>query len=316
MPLDRSVKMFVASISLLAALSSSACAAKSFHGNTVESLFSDDVTQRLASAACKGDAAEVDRLIAGGARANDVGKFGVTPLIWALTCDGIALPSVLGERVASTGIVRPLRGGDPEFLAGLVTLLKSGGNPNQVVNGNFGPTHPGTTNYVIDGYTPVLIAAEFREVEILTVLLKYGGDPNARDSSRQHTALSRAFDRGFWLDLGPQMAPYDRRQWANFYALLDAKADLDQEIANGSNIVEKAVLSRPDIALDVLRRYRYDGAFDAVADYAIQSIEAGFPDQDRRALLNFLKTEKRFDVDTRWKQYKKYLAEMRANEER
>lgn len=276
-----------------------------------QQIFANPTTRALAEAACVGDSVEVDRLIAQGATADEAGQYGVTPLIWALTCEGLELPSHLSNRIFATGKVPAIKPVSSDFLRALAALLKAGANPNRPVNGAFGPTYPGTRSHVLDGYSPVLIAAEFRQTPVLRVLLEYGGDPNSRAIVREgfddrRTALSVAYDRGSWLSMSKDLAPFDDRQFENFFVLLDAGADPAQDTGNGHNVLEHASMGRPGIVLIVLRKYRYTGNFDAITYFAMDRIQMNFDDgKDSRELLDFLRTEKGVDVDAAWKTFRK-----------
>jgi ankyrin repeat protein len=289
------------------------CMERSAYGKTVEDIFSTPDTQNLARAACNGDSEEVDRLIAKGADVTDIGLFKVTPLIWALTCKDIEFPDILASRVehSSSQVMEPV---EPDYLAGLKSLLAAGANANQMIDGDFGPIYPGGDGYWIDHYTPVLIAAEFHQAPVLQLLLQYGGDPNAVDGNNEHTALSLAFDRARWLDLGTQMAPFDKRQWESFYFLLSNGAEPSSPTASRGNVIRYATMNRPDIAYDVVKKYGYSGNLDEIASIMISAIRAGFPDEDRRKFLDFLKTEKNVDIDMIWREANEYNAETALTE--
>lgn len=274
-------------------------------------IFANPQTRTLAEAACAGDTAQVKRLIADGAPVDEAGQYGVTPLIWALTCDGIELPSDLSNRIAATGRVPTIKPVRPDYLNVLSILLQAGADPNRLVDGAFGPVYPGTRNPVLDGYSPVLIAAEFRPAPVLRVLLAHGGDSNARARIREgfddhKTALSVAYARGDWQALSKDLPPFDDRQFENFFVLLDAGADPSQDTGNGHNVLEHAAMRRPGIVLIVLRKYRYTGGFDAITDFAMNRIEMKYDDgKDSRELLDFLRTEKGVNIDAAWSAFRK-----------
>ena len=238
----------------------------------------------------------------------------MTPLIWALTCEGIELPSDLSNRIAASGRVPAVKPVAPDYLNALAVLLKAGADPNRLVDGAYGPVYPGTRNPVLDGYSPVLIAAEFGPAPVLRVLLAHGGDPNARTRIREgfddrHTALSLAYDRGYWLALSKDLAPFDERQFANVFVLLDAGADPALDTGNGWNVLETAAMHRPGFVLGVLRKYPYSGGYDTIAYHAIDRIEQEHPGAaDARALLDYLRREKGVDVDARWAEYRRNRA--------
>ena len=274
-------------------------------------IFANPQARTLAEAACAGDTAQVERLIADGAPVDQVGQYGVTPLIWALSCDGIEQPSDLSNRIFANGKVPAIKPVRPDYLTALTALLKAGADPNRLVDGAFGPVYPGTRNPVLDGYSPVLIAAEFRQASVLRVLLEHGGDPNGRARIREgfdegKTALSVAYARGSWLAMSKDLAPFDDRQFENFFVLLDAGADPAQDIGNGHNVLEHAAMGRPGIVLIVLRKYRYTGKFDVITYFAMNRIEMKYNDgKDSRELLDFLRTKKGVDIDAAREAFRK-----------
>lgn len=84
---------------------------------------------------------------------------------------------------------------------GVEALLKGGADPNQLLG---------------DDFTPVYAAAQ-GPVDILKMLLKYGGDPNAGSKESGGSALIEAMSMGI-NDGG----------WKNYYALLEAGADINR----------------------------------------------------------------------------------------
>lgn len=282
----------------LACLINLGCMQNPTHSQTVEDIFQDEGLQALAQAACEGDVGEIEKFIADGVDVNARGRYDVTPIIWALTCENLEFPEHIRNEFILNGLEGQPDAVNPRRLAALEFLLSAGADPNQHINGDFGPVYPGASSYWIDGYTPVLIAAEFKDSAILELLLNYGGDPNARDRDQDHSALIRAFQRGNWLDLGDETPPFDSRQWANFYALLDAGARLDLKVSPGGDVIFPAALHRPGIALDVLQRYNYEGDLDLIARLMLSRLELGLSGEDqRRALLEHLETERGVDID-------------------
>lgn len=122
-----------------------------------------------------------------------------------------------------------------ENLSGIEALLKAGGNPNQLIGDDFSPT---------------FAAATMWNPAILKILLKHGGDPNAyRKGDLSKTALAEALSVGI-----------DGHGWDNFYALLDAGADINRADEMGRTIATKAAALRQyDIVVELLDRgYSYD----------------------------------------------------------
>jgi hypothetical protein len=257
---------------------------------SAQAIFADDAAEELASAACSGDFNRVQNLVAGGTDVNSVGRFGVTPLIWALTCRGLQFNDMLANEVAEAGFRPTIEAYDSGYLSSLSVLLKAGANPNVLINGDYGPIYPGGDGFWIDRYSPVLIAAEFHQPEVLALLLENGGET---------TALILGYERGAWLDLSPQMSPFDQRQWRNMYLLLEAGAQPDHSVGNRYDVVEMASMNRPKIAEEILKRYQYTGDYEVIVYHLLERTRAGFPgEEDRRSLLNFLKVEKNVDIES------------------
>lgn len=86
---------------------------------SVQDVFVDQRSIALASAACEGDLAGIDRALRDGAVINGEGHERTTALMWALTCDNAA---------------------------GIEHLLKAGANPN-LDNGRFTPVYAAATRH-------------------------------------------------------------------------------------------------------------------------------------------------------------------------
>lgn len=261
-------------------------------------IFPDETARAVAIAACNNDVAAVQGLIASGADINAAGRFGVTPLIWALTCHGLQFNDMIANEAVrrGPGAVRPI----PALrqLAALEVLLAAGADPNAMIDGEFGPVYPGGTAHWINRYTPMLIAAEFHEPEVLALLLAHGGDPNAMRGGGGATALMLAYDRGEWLALSPQLAPFDGRQWRNMFMLLDAGARIELTPENQSDIVVQASRHRVSIASRLLREYDYAGDLDGIVYYLLNGIDMDFPGREERLeLLAYLRDERGIDVE-------------------
>lgn len=268
-------------------------------------VFADPQTQQLAEAACAGDAARVRQLLASGVAVDGAGQAGVTPLIWTLTCRGIEFNDMRANRAVSRGRMPPPEPVDPAYLAAMAALLEAGADPNARVNGNYGPIYPGGTAYWLDGRTAVMIAAEFLEADVLRLLLAHGGDPHASEPEDMKWALSLAYDRGNWLDLGPQANPDRDWPWANLHLLLQAGARLEQTEGHLFNIVEDAARERPRLALELLQTYPYAGGYEMIVANALGRIEMEFPGaEDNKALLAYLETQRGVDVDAVRRQYR------------
>ncbi len=73
-------------------------------------VFTDDGLRRLAQAACEGDERAVRSAVQRGANPNGAGLRGITPLVWAVSCDSVA---------------------------GVNALLAAGANPNQAIGDEY-----------------------------------------------------------------------------------------------------------------------------------------------------------------------------------
>jgi len=285
-------------IIIVCALAIAGCSKPAHSAEHARDIFQSESARAVAAAACNGDVETLQGLIAGGADVNAAGRHGVTPLIWALTCHGLQFNDMIANEAVSRGpgAVRPIPA--PRQLAALEVLLAAGADPNAMIDGDFGPVYPGASAYWIDRYTPMLIAAEFHEPGVLALLLAHGGDPNAVHGGGGATALMLAYERGQWLDLGPQLAPFDDRQWRNMFMLLDAGARLELAPDNQSDIVVLASAHRVAIASRLLREYDYAGDFDAIVYNLLNGIEMGFPgEQERLDLLAWLRDERGIDIE-------------------
>lgn len=283
---------------LACVLASAACTQRGASVDSEADIFQTEPARAVAAAACDGDVDTLADRIAAGADVNAPGRHGVTPLIWALTCDGLQFNDIIANEAVrrGPGAVRPV----PALrqLAALEVLLDAGADPNAMIDGDFGPVYPGADAYWIDRYTPMLIAAEFHEPDVLALLLAHGGDPNAVHGDGDTTALLLAYQRGSWLDLSPQLAPFDDRQWRNLFMLLDAGARLERAAGNQSNIVEQASAHRVAIASRLLREYEYHGDFDGIVYNLYNGIDMGFPgEQERLDLLAWLRDERGIDIE-------------------
>lgn len=117
-------------------------------------------------------------------------------------------------------------------VVGMEALLKAGADPNLPV----GPT------------TPVVIAATRHDPKPLAMLLKYGGDANAKNTKKNETAMAEALSLGIH-GFG----------WANYYALIN-KADINRADELGYTIAtDAAALNQYDKVAELLERgYTYD----------------------------------------------------------
>jgi hypothetical protein len=171
-------------------------------GSTARDLAPDDKAAKLARAACAGNAAGVAAAVKAGANPNATWKEGVGPG---------------AVREMLTPLLWALDCGN---LAGVKALLDAGADPNQAE---------------AFGATPVTVAAENKNPELLKLLLSRGGDANAHDS--RVTALQLALRVG--ADLERDKTP-KARAWANWDLLLAAGADPNRAPPNGLTLIDQA----------------------------------------------------------------------------
>ena len=139
----------------------------------------------LLFAATQGNGETVRILLAGGARVDDAAANGTTPLVVAAYSDRAAAGIALLENGADanaggagyTALHTAILRGNAELVA---ALLAHGGNPNAPLTKG---THVKRTNvqYVLSeawvGASPLFLAAQFAEVDIMRLLVDAGGDP-------------------------------------------------------------------------------------------------------------------------------------------
>lgn len=199
---------------------------------TAGETFADSNVVALAHAACRGNAAEVERLAKAGAEVNALsvprGQGQITPLGWVLSC---------GDKV------------------GLEALLEAGADPNtRLVQPGIGGAKWDHPEYSI---TPLLYALhlsmERNDPDWLKLLLKHGGDPNSFELERHTSALDMAFEEGV-----------DRRKrgnsdpWFYFNLLRNAGADPMREVPYGETVEDAVNYGEYGLAADMIERgYRY-----------------------------------------------------------
>jgi ankyrin repeat protein len=285
-----------------------ACLALPANDITVAEVFSDENARRLANAACDGDSEQVTALVANGTHVDAEGRFGVTPLIWALTCRGLEFNDFVADRAVVAGVPLAANPLDGEHLSAIAALLEAGADTNKRIDGPFGPIYPGGTTHWLDGHSAVLIAAEFHETDVLRLLLESGGDPQAVSGDGETSALMRAYDRGAWLDLGPQLSPDRARPWGNLHLLLQSGARLDQVVGNNLSVLEMASMHHPRLVLELLQTYPYEGGYEGITYYQLNALEMGFPAAEQRlALLDYLRDARGVNLEAVREQYRMTL---------
>lgn len=142
-----------------------------------------------------------------------------------------------------------------ENQSGLEALLSSGADPDLGA----------------EGYFPVSLAATFRKPDVLSLLLKHGGNPNLppRDTMPENW---RRIDTPLWHALGASM---DHANTENLKLLLEAGADVNQGSTGGDSpsVVRLAVgFNRPEEAL-LMIGYGYRGDLNELQVAARRSLE-------------------------------------------
>lgn len=215
---------------LLASVQSAACGGHVFEERTGEQAFPDPKLAALATAACAGNVADIERTIEAGVSPNGLGLRDDTPLIWAVDCQNLAGTKALLNA-----------GADPN----LKTPDKSYTVEESVKMGRF---PPGPLQFY--GFTATYHAAGLPNSAILRTLLEHGGDPNTFEGQQfGRTALNQA------LDAGAQ-----RHGWDNWYLLLNAGANINVADDAGNTIaIVAAVADQYDRVAELLERgYHYD----------------------------------------------------------
>lgn len=149
-------------------------------GWKAEDFFNDELVIALCRAIELNDVAEMERLIADGANVNQVGKQGMTPLLWAF-------PDRKLERFAC--------------------LLGHGADPNVYIESDFGvASHVGFHPYPRGGHSfldrgchagqsVVLLAARSPVIDYLELVMAHGGDANQVDRATGVAPLDIVLDR-------------------------------------------------------------------------------------------------------------------------
>jgi len=125
-------------------------------GNTVSQVYEDAKVIALINAATDGRTNDVARLASQGANVDGVGSDGTTPLMWALNA-----------RNAN----------------GVEALLKAGANPNLATE-------------KFHGLSPMALVSGGDSLELLELILRYGGDAKGAGLGRRMKPLDRAAGQG------------------------------------------------------------------------------------------------------------------------
>jgi hypothetical protein len=216
-------------------------------GETAADVFSDEPTAALARAACAGDTTTVARLATEGADPNAAGG------------------EIYGDwgTQGMTPLMWAISCGN---LQGIEALLAAGADPNQA--------EP-------NGGTPVNMAARNRNPEILRLLLREGGDPNAH--RRGETALQTAAQAEPGFEFVDGMPP--ERAWANWDALIEAGADPNFIAPDGRPLVIEAAEYNQWNTVEWLLNRGWDGDWVLLGRILERSEEVGGVHENRRAAL-------------------------------
>ena len=125
-------------------------------GNTVSQVYEDAKVVALINAATDGRTSDVERLAAQGANVDGVGSDGTTPLIWALNARNAK---------------------------GVEALLRAGANPNLATE-------------KFRGLSPMALVSGGDSLELLELILRYGGDAKGTGLGRRMKPLNRAAGQG------------------------------------------------------------------------------------------------------------------------
>jgi ankyrin repeat protein len=199
------------------------------HAHSTTDAFSVSADRELAEAACAGDTKAMADALKAGARPDRPGPWNDTPLIWAVSCGNLkGVEALLAA------------GADPSFkpLDKKLTL-------EDAQRLKIWPPEP----EIIYGVSAIYVAAGLADSNVLSLLLRNGGDPNSyKGEDANRSCLQGA------LSLGVHSG-----NWTNYYLLLKAGADIEQANSVGATIADWAIaLGAMDKVEELLRRgYKY-----------------------------------------------------------
>ncbi|MNQ60791.1 Ankyrin repeats (3 copies) [compost metagenome] len=174
-------------------------------GNTVSQVYEDAKVVALINAATDGRTNDVERLAAQGANVDGVGSDGTTPLIWALNARNAK---------------------------GVEALLKAGANPNLATE-------------KLGGLSPMALVSGGDSLELLELILRYGGDAKGTGLGRKMKPLDRAAGEG---------------RLQNVKLIVSAGADVNEHDEYGeSAAIAAAEMARFEVVAWLLEHnYSYD----------------------------------------------------------
>lgn len=162
-------------------------------------------------------------------------------------------------------------------LAGMEALLRAGADPNYHAPGNVAGE---------SGFSAVFVAAGIEEPKFLKLLLRFKGDPNDVEEDSGQTALIRAFNAGMVNDV-----------WSNYYALLEAGANIEREYPeHGHTIAEYAASVFAFVKVEELLERGYSRRLDVIGKYA-GSVHVPLGEANEKARLRVMELLRRRGVE-------------------
>ena len=171
--------------------------------------FSDRAMVRLIVAAAKGDVGEIDSAVQAGADVNAQGKYGITPLFWAI------------QAHSKDGFRRLLeKGADPNYIIGNHPLLMGDGESE---------TEDDPLAMAPQSWCVLDLAAERQNSEWVDLLLRHGANPNV-----VNPLCSRPRDEVYAAGWTPLIRAADEGAIKSVDLLIGAGAVLDHQDNRGS----------------------------------------------------------------------------------
>ncbi len=222
---------------------------------TPREFFRDPDAVAIAEAAERGNVKEIDRLVSAGAPINATGKYGVTPLLWAMWARNKAGFIRLLERGASPDVIVIIpredvsEGGELTYAlkswsaiaqaAGelddsewLEVLLKHGANPN------LPPPDAEKAIVRYAGRTAIFTAVDIGNQKNIDLLLRAGADPNHQDAFGKTPAIALMYSDQI------------KNRFTTLHHLLEVGIDYRIKDRLGEDVVYLALRYEPDLKSD------------------------------------------------------------------